>query len=406
VIIKKLKLEKRICPVCKGKKYKNFHVNNSYSKIDTKGTIYDYKHVLVICKYCNLVYTNPWLGYKNTNKIYSDSSIGSAFEESKKAKKHFKCFKHFFPNKKILNEKTKILEIGTATGVLLKNIANFYNLKKKNLDGIEPSKKLADKLKGNKYFKIQNKFLNQLTIKKKYDLIIMDNVFEHIEDPEKALKKVKNLMNTNSKLYIAVPNIFKFKNNFRDPFGHTINYYENNIKYLFALNGFKIKVIKKHYNYLNFVATIVQDEEELKVDLKKEFEKKFKINFKKDLEKKFKIVKKFVVTSSQHRKRLLKHYKNIEKDIRQKKSKIILYGASNFALEFLKNTNLNNNILFLTDSNSIYHYKKRFGHKVLPPSDIVNINFDKIIITSGAFSSDIKNEIIKLGIKINRIIQL
>ena len=118
------------------------------------------------------------------------------------------------------------------------------------------------------------------------------------------------------------------------------------------------------------------------------------------------IVKKVVVTSSQHRKRLLKHYKNIEKDIRRKKSKIILYGASNFALEFLKNTNLNNNILFLTDSNSIYHYKKRFGHKVLPPSDIVNINFDKSIVTSGALSSYIKNEIIKLGIKINRIIQL
>ena len=30
------------------------------------------------------------------------------------------------------------------------------------------------------------------------------------------------------------------KKNFRDPFGHTINYYENNIKYLFNSNGFKI----------------------------------------------------------------------------------------------------------------------------------------------------------------------
>tara|TARA_B100000795_G_scaffold265735_1_gene247962 strand:+ start:1146 stop:2327 length:1182 start_codon:yes stop_codon:yes gene_type:complete len=393
-MFKRLKLQKRNCPVCKSKTYENFHVNNSYSKIDTKGVIYDYKHVLVICRYCNLVYTNPWLGYKNTNKIYSDSSIGSAFEESKKAKKHFKCFKHFFPNKKILNEKTKILEIGTATGVLLKNIANFYNLKKKNLDGIEPSKKLADKLKGNKYFKIQNKFLDQLKTKKKYNLIIMDNVFEHIEDPEKALNKIKDLMNTNSKLYIAVPNIFKFKNNFRDPFGHTVNYYENNIKYLFASNGFKIKAIKKHYNYLNFVATLTQNKEMLKID------------FKKDLEKKFKIVKKFVLSSSKHRKKLLEHYKNIEKKIKKNKSKIILYGASNFALEFLKNTNLNNNILYLTDSNSIYHYKKRFGHKVLPPSDIININFDKIIITSGAFSSDIKNKILKLGIKSNKIIQL
>ena len=80
MIIKKLKLEKRICPVCKSKKYKNFHVNNSYSKIDTNRIFYDYRHVLVICKKYNLVYTNSWLGYKNTNKINSESSIGSAFE--------------------------------------------------------------------------------------------------------------------------------------------------------------------------------------------------------------------------------------------------------------------------------------------------------------------------------------
>ena len=51
-------------------------------------------------------------------------------------------------------------------------------------------------------------------------------------------------MSNKSKLYMAVPNIFKYKNNFRDPFGHTINYYENNIKYLFQTSGFKIIKLK------------------------------------------------------------------------------------------------------------------------------------------------------------------
>ena len=82
----------------------------------------------------------------------------------------------------------------------------------------------------------------------------MDNVLEHIEEPNQVLKKIKSILNNGSIIYIAVPNIFKYKNNFRDPFGHTINYYENNIKYLFNSNGFEIIKFKKHFNYLNFIA--------------------------------------------------------------------------------------------------------------------------------------------------------
>ena len=85
-----LNLENRKCPVCNSKNYSIFYKNDNYSKIDTKGVIYRYKHILVICNYCNLVYSNPWLGYKNTNKIYSNSAIGAAFEDSNKAKKHYR----------------------------------------------------------------------------------------------------------------------------------------------------------------------------------------------------------------------------------------------------------------------------------------------------------------------------
>lgn len=389
-----LNLQNRKCPVCSSKNFSNFYKNDNYSKIDTKGIIYRYKHILVICNYCNLVYSNPWLGYKNTNKIYSNSAIGAAFEESNKAKKHFKCFKSFFQKKNSFDKDTKILEIGTATGILLKNISNFYNLKKKNLDGIEPSKKLYEKLKNNNYFKIENKFIDQMKVKNKYDLIIMDNVLEHIEEPMKALKKIKSLMNSSSKLYIAVPNIFKYKNNFRDPFGHSINYYENNMKYLFNSNGLKIIKLKKHYNYLNFIA-VLDDQN-----------KKLLFNFAKDRKIKFNKVKQFIKKSINNKKKLISKFSNLEKNIKKNDLKVVLFGASNFALEFLTYTNLNKNILFLTDSNPIYHNKKRFGLNVITPVKLKNKNFDKIIITSGVFFSEIKNFILKLGISKKKIIQL
>lgn len=395
-MIKILKLKKRFCPVCKSKKYKNFYKNSEYSKIDSNGNIYRYEHILVNCLNCNLIYSNPWLGYKNTNSIYRSSVIGSAFEESHKAKKHFHCFKSFFKSKNSFDKKKiNILEIGTATGVLLKNISNYYNLKKKNLFGIEPSYQLYKNLKNNKYFKIENKFINNLTTNKKYDLIIMDNVLEHIEEPNKVLKKIKKLMRKDSMLYIAVPDVFKYKKNFRDPFGHTINYYENNIKYLFDLNEYKIIKFKKHFNYLNFIAKP-----------KVNFEKKFNLNFKQDFKLKFKKVKSFIKKSLLAKKKEIIKYKKIEKKLKLEKSKIVLFGASNFALEFLDHTDLKKNILFLVDNNSIYHGKKRFGIKVHSPKKLKKINFDKVIITSKAFSLDIKKFLINLKIPLNKIITL
>ncbi len=389
-----MNLKKRKCPVCDSNNYSILYKNDNYSKIDTKGIIYRYKHILVICNYCNLVYSNPWLGFKNTNKIYSNSAIGAAFEESNKAKKHFKCFKSFFKKKNSFNKDTKILEIGTATGILLKNIHNFYKLKKKNLDGIEPSKKLYEKLKNNRFFKIENKFIDQMKVKNKYDLIIMDNVLEHIEEPTKALNKIKSLMSNSSKLYIAVPNIFKYKNNFRDPFGHTINYYENNIKYLFENNGFEILKLKKHYNYLNFIAKI------------QDTKKKIKYQFKKDRINKFDRVRNFIKKTVKYKLSIKKYFLSLQKNIKRNNQKIILFGSSNFALEFLNSTNLKKNIKFIVDSNPIYHNKKRFNLNVVSPQKIKNEKFDKILITSRAFSKDIRKSILNLGISPKKIIEL
>ena len=83
-----------------------------------------------------------------------------------------------------------------------------------------------------------------------------------------------------------------------------------------------------------------------------------------------------------------------------------MYGCSNFALEFLLHTNILDNINYITDSNNIYHQKKRFGKKVISPKKLHQIKFDKIIITSKAFSSDIKNNLLNLNIPRNKIIQL
>ena len=114
---------------------------------------------------------------------------------------HFDLFKKNV-NKKFLNNKKKVLEVGTATGTLFKNITKYYNLNKRNVLGIEPSKKLFNSIRKNKYFNIKNLFLHNLK-NRKFDFIILDNVFEHFDDPSNVLKKLYELLNNDGKIYMS-----------------------------------------------------------------------------------------------------------------------------------------------------------------------------------------------------------
>ena len=87
-----------------------------------------------------------------------------------------------------MSKRKKLLEIGTATGTMIKNIYINYKLKKKNILGLP--KYFILNLENNSFHK--NIFLENLKEDKKFDFIIMDNVFEHLDYPNKDLKKFIN----------------------------------------------------------------------------------------------------------------------------------------------------------------------------------------------------------------------
>ena len=90
----------------------------------------------------------------------------------------------------------------------------------------------------------------------------------------------------------------------------------------------------------------------------------------------------------------------------KKKTTIILNYHYNKIDNYLNSTNLKKNIKFIVDSNPIYHNKKKFNLNVMSPQKIKNEKFDKILITSRAFSKDIYKTLIKLGVAKNKIIKL
>ena len=76
---------------------------------------------------------------------------------------------------------------------LLKFLSKNYDIKK-NLYGIE-SKPIYKKLKKNNFFfRIYNSFLDNFYPRKKFDFLILDNVFEHFDFPNKSLDKLHNLI--------------------------------------------------------------------------------------------------------------------------------------------------------------------------------------------------------------------
>jgi SAM-dependent methyltransferase len=194
-------IEVKTCPVCSEQDYENFLTLKDHS---ISGETF---HISK-CKTCGFRFTNPIPSEDTIGKYYQSEDYISHSDTNKGVinKLYHLVRKQSLKSKLALinqsgSEKGTILDIGCGTGYFLQ-ACKENNWK---IEGMEPdpgARALAEKNTGQTIY--SNLF--DLPGEKKYDVITLWHVLEHVHKLNESIQHIHKLLKDNSRLIIAVPN--------------------------------------------------------------------------------------------------------------------------------------------------------------------------------------------------------
>ena len=190
------------------------------------------------------------INVKKLKKLLSYS--GFFYNKKKLDKYHYKG--NFLSTHSItfnlINKNSKILDIGCYDASLAKKI-----IKKKNcyVDGVDFKRVINKKILNNFFeFNLNNGLPKQINYNK-YNYILMLDVIEHLDNPEKFISNLRKLIKKNkkTKIILSTPNIAFFIIRLSLLFGN-FNYSEKGIldythKRLFTFNSFTNLLINNNF---------------------------------------------------------------------------------------------------------------------------------------------------------------
>ena len=190
------------CPICFSEKTKSIF----------KNTAIDIERDVMFCEGCNLFFVFPLPTPDELDSLYKKewSWEYGLDEKSSIIRKFFnfiyKAHQKFIASaranylyKLAPNRMASILEVGSGNGAFLREIAKYY----KFVRGIEPS---LDKEYVSEKIQIKSETIkDSLVIDDQYDVICMYMVLEHLANPVKTLKILKNGLKKGGHLVIEVP---------------------------------------------------------------------------------------------------------------------------------------------------------------------------------------------------------
>ena len=248
------------CIICSSKEFSKLPFIREVSKYTHKS------YPLYKCKNCGLIRPYP-LPYHEDNKLgiydnpenirYYNAKEKIIEDDSFEYKYYFKYFRPFIQLIDKYKIKGKSLDIGCGAGHLLKLLSE----KGFDSEGLDVSRKLINALKNK--FKVYCCDINDKRLKEDgYNLITSNQVLEHIENPEKFVKRLNKLLVKGGYTIIAVPylkglvpNILRTKW-YGLGYGQHLNFFsKKSLKIMFERNGFEIceiKILIVNYDHPKF----------------------------------------------------------------------------------------------------------------------------------------------------------
>jgi 2-polyprenyl-3-methyl-5-hydroxy-6-metoxy-1,4-benzoquinol methylase len=257
------------CKICTEEKYHKINFNNFFLRTDSSNkSLHDYE--MRICDNCGVVYQYPPIPLDKVTKHYK-SSYRKTISQIELGKDHkidlpvqfeqtrisFQRFYHFFKivekiketeKELVLNNNTTILDYGAYQGVFLYACQKVWDVKTIGNDYNEEGLKFAKNyLNINTTYKSEDIYND--VFEEKIDVCTAIHVLEHLHDPIKFLKHIKNnILKNKGYIYIEVP--CAETSTYDDP-THLFMYTTESLEHLFNLCGLKILHIsnKKIYNF-------------------------------------------------------------------------------------------------------------------------------------------------------------
>lgn len=189
------------------------------------------------CHNCDVVLTDPipvnLSNYYDTNyRKYNKITMSVlSFLYKKRTKKWIKLFP----------QKGKILEIGCGNGMML----NEFKNNGWNVTGVERNINVSNNAEINFGIKLYTPDVYVISDNEKFDLIILFQVLEHVDDIQLLLHKLNTILNDTGKLIIGVPNI----NSWQFSFGSNYWLHLDVPRHLHHFNINSLSILLNNYNF-------------------------------------------------------------------------------------------------------------------------------------------------------------
>lgn len=202
-----MKINGTNCPLCSSNQCFIFSTTKDYEYFTS-----DMEYTYYECKKCRCIFIkNPpedKLNLIYPKNYYSNNILKKKYNSVSNLTEQIKSFFDLIFFRKIFRKigfkKINSLDIGGGSGWISNLIRKADNRVSSTtvIDFDDEAEKIATE-NGHIYYKSN---ISDIRIRNKYEFIVMFNIIEHINNPEKALIKIKSLMLKNAILVIKTPN--------------------------------------------------------------------------------------------------------------------------------------------------------------------------------------------------------